>query len=392
MTTTQHNTTNYKEQNRHIVDEISITKDLAKNTTIGYITALNLYSQYHQLPMQELLNEADAEEEEGIRLKRRKIKQRLLNFRQHLIEQGRQPLTINTHVGKIRSTYRFYEIETPLIPNVKNMTHELIEDIPTKEHIKTVLDTTNNIGLQALILFMSSSGTSRNESLSITIQDFITATKDYHHETSIENTVKVLEKQDNIVPTFQLYRKKTRYPYITFCTPEATKKILTYLKHRINREYYKAGIRPDNNHTVNPEDKLFHFHPRVVNTSFERLNDKLGWGSKGNHRFFHTHALRKFFATELIKTDMDSMTIDFLSGRKISRTHEAYFKADPQRLKQKYMQFMPQLFISEKVNVRDVTTKELRELEHYRERERKRDEKIRAMERLLLEYTGMSEL
>ena len=392
MTTTQHNTTNYKEQNRHIVDEISMTKDLAKNTTMGYITALNLYSQYHQLPMQELLNEADIEEEEGIRLKRRKIKQRLLNFRQHLIEQGRQPLTINTHVGKIISTYRFYEIETPLIPNVKNMTHELIEDIPTKEHIKTVLETTNNIGLQALILFMSSSGTSRNEALSITIQDFITATKDYHHESSIENVITALEQQDNVVPMFQLYRKKTHYPYITFCTPEATKKILTYLKHRINREYYKAGIRPDNNHTVNPEDKLFHFHPRVVNTSFERLNDKLGWGSKGNHRFFHTHALRKFFATELIKTDMDSMTIDFLSGRKISRTHEAYFKADPQRLKQKYMQFMPQLFISEKVNVRDVTTKELRELEHYRERERKRDEKIRAMERLLLEYTGMSEL
>ena len=388
---TQHNT-NYKEMNKPLVDEISMTKDLAKNTTSGYTVALNLYSTYHHKSMKDLLDEADEEEEQGIRPKRRKIKQRLLSFRQHLLEQGRQPLTVNTHVGKVTATYRFYEIETPRIPNVKNTTHELIEDIPNKEHIRTALETTNNLGLQALILFMSSSGTSRNEALSITIQDFITATREYHHESSIENVVNTLEQQDNVVPMFQLYRKKTHYPYITFCTPEATRKILIYLKHRINREQYIVGIRPNRKIKTNPEDKLFHFKSRVVNTSFARLNDKLGWGKKGTHIFFHPHALRKFFATELIKTDMDSMTIDFLSGRKISRTHEAYFKADPQRLKQKYMHFMNNLMINEEIIHREINAKEIEELEHYRAKEKKIDEKIRNMERLLQEYTGMSEL
>ena len=386
----QHNTTYYKKINKPIIDEIAVTKDLAKNTITSYNTALNQYSTYHQMTMQELLDEADIEEEQGIRMKKRKIKQRILSFRQHLLEQQKQPLTINTNISKIQSTYRFYEIETPKIPNVKHTNHEFIEDIPNKKHIRTALESTNNIGLQAIILFMSSSGTSRNEALSITIQDFIEATKEYHNEVTIENVIKSLENRDDVVPTFNLYRKKTHYPYITFCTPEATKKIITYLKHRMNRNYWQAGIRPLTKITLNPEDPLFHFCSRVVNKNFERLNDKLGWGRKGTRRFFHPHALRKFFATELLKSDMDSITIDFLSGRKINKTHEAYFKADPRKLKQKYMNFMNNLMIFEEIHVRDVTSSELQELEYYREKEKVMDEKIRNLEKLMQEYVNFS--
>lgn len=379
-----HNTQYYQKENKLIVDEISQTKDLAKNTQKSYTTSLSQYSTYHQMTMQELLDEADKEEEQNIRMKRRNIKKRILSFRQYLINQKRQPLTINTHISKIQATYRFYEIETPIIPNVKNTQHELIEDIPTKKHLKTALETTNNIGLQALILFMSSSGTSRNEALSITVQDFMNATSEYHNEVTIPHMIQKLEKQDNIVPTFQLYRKKTHYPYITFCTPEATSKIILYLKYRYNQEYHKAGILKKT--PLTPESKLFHFNQRVVNKNFERLNDKLGWGTKGTRRFFHPHALRKFFATELLKSDMDSMTIDFLSGRTISKTHQAYFKADPQRLKQKYMQFMNNLMINEEITYRDITSPELQELEYYREKDKQRDEQIARLEQMIKNY------
>lgn len=374
----QYNTKNYKEINQPIIEEMKITKDLSHNTIRSYTNALNQYSTYHQQSIQQLLEEADNEEEQRIRLKHRKIKQKLLNFRQHLINQEKQPLSVNTIMNRIIATYHFYEIETPRLPSLKNTNHELIEDIPTKEHIRTALQTTNNIALQALILFMSSSGSAKNETLSITIQNFIDATREYHHEATIENVIQALEKRDDVVPTFQLYRKKTHYPYITFCTPEATKKIITYLRYRIQR-----------NKGLTPEDKLFHFQSEVINKHFIRLNDRLGWGWKGSSRFFHPHALRKFFATELLKSDMDSMTIDFLSGRKISSTHEAYFKADPQKLKQKYISFMNNLMINEEIVYRDVTTSELAELEVLREKEKARDEKIRRMEQMLNEYIGM---
>jgi len=388
---TTHNTQQYyKEKNQQIVDEITLTKNLAKNTTLLYIQTLSQYSTYHQQTMQQLLDEADNEEENGIRMKKRKIKNRLLTYKQHLTQQQKQPTTINTRLSVIQATYKFYEIETPHIPQVQNTTHEVIEDIPTKQHIRTALETTNNLGLQAIILFMSSSGTSRNEALSITIQDFIQATKQYHHETTIENVINTLQQQNNVIPTFQLYRQKTHYPYITFCSPEATQKILTYLQHRINHEFYKAGMVPTSVFTTNLDDKLFHFSHGALNKHFSRLNDKLGWGWKGTRRFFHPHALRKFFATELLKSDLDSMTIDFLSGRRISKTHEAYFKADPQKLKQKYMMFMNNLMINEEVVYNEITNKQLEELEHYRKKEKRRDKKIMELEQMLQRYIDLT--
>ena len=387
---TQHN--NYKEKNNHIIDEIAQTKNLAENTIKNHANTLNQYSVFHQMSMQELLDEADEEEEKQIRMKRRKIKNRILSFRQHLLKEGKTPLTINTLISIIQATYRFYEIETPRIPHIRNTTHETIDDIPSREHIRKALESTNNIGLQALILFMSSSGTSRNEALSITIQDFIDATREYHNEISIENVMDVLEQQEVVVPTFQLYRKKTHYPYITFCSPEATQKILMYLRHRTNKYSWQPGIKTISKISLAHEDKLFHFAIRTVNKNFERLNDKLGWGYKrNNRRFFHPHALRKFFATELLKSDMDAMTIDFLSGRRISSTHEAYFKADPARLKQKYMNFMNNLMIREEITYHDVTSNELQELEYYREKEKANDEKIRRLEEMINRYISLSE-
>ena len=53
---------------------------------------------------------------------------------------------------------------------------------------------------------------------------------------------------------------------------------------------------------------------------------------------------------------------------------------------------MNNLMINEEIIHREINAKEIEELEHYRAKEKKIDEKIRNMERLLQEYTGMSEL
>ena len=370
----------YQQKNKEIIDEIVQTKTLAKSTKNVYTHAVASYSASQNMTMQELLDEADEEEEQRIRMKKRKIKKRMINYKEYLIQEKKETQTINSYLSKIKSLYRFFEIEVPTIPPLIDTTHELIEDIPNKKHIRIVLETTNNLRVQALILFMSSSGTSVNETSSLTIQNFIDATKDYHNESSIINVIHSLEVQEAVVPTFQLYRQKTHYPYITFCTPEATQKILQMLKNRI----YK---NPD----LSKDEPLFFKQTIHVNKHFIRLNDKLGWGRKRNHAFFHPHGLRKFFATELLKSDMDSMTIDFLSGRAISKTHQAYFKADPQKLKNKYMQFMDNLMINEKLVYKDVTSKELKELEYYREKDKARDKKLQELEKLLMQYVNLQD-
>jgi hypothetical protein len=70
-------------------DEIFLSlcseKNLSKNSFKKYRNCLKNYTNYHQLTLEELVNEAEIEEENGVRLARRKIRTRLLNFRTHLI-------------------------------------------------------------------------------------------------------------------------------------------------------------------------------------------------------------------------------------------------------------------------------------------------------------------
>ena len=131
-----------------------------------------------------------------------------------------------------------------------------------------------------------------------------------------------------------MYRQKTNYPYISFCSNEATKAIITYLNYRLKKN-------PD----LCEDENLFDVKTITVQAHFRRINDKLNLGQTGQYRFFHAHALRKYFATQLLKADLDSMTIDFLSGRSINKTREAYFKADPEKLKNKYREVVNSLII-----------------------------------------------
>lgn len=360
-------------EDEKILTEIKNTKDLSPNTMRNYKVILKLYPQFHQTSMTKLLEEADDEEEQRIRMKKRKIKQRILDFREHLQKQEKATGTINTRIATIKSIYRFYEIELPSIPDLKSRQKaETINDIPTKKQIKEAIQSTNNQRIKAIILFMSSSGCARNETLNITIQDFIDATREYHNEITIENVVNSLYNQDNIIPTFHMHRQKTNYPYITFCSNEAVHQIILYLRQRINKEK-----------TIPPESKLFNIASHTLTDHFERINEKLGWGQTGKRVFFHSHALRKFFATELLKADLDPLTIDFLSGRSIDKTREAYFKADPKKLKYKYMHFMQHITILEKTRFNDITSNEKQELEELRKERKKQEARLTKIEKYL---------
>ncbi len=50
-----------------------------------YRNCLKNYTNFHQLKLEKLVDEAEIEEEEGIRLAKRKVRTRLINFRTHLI-------------------------------------------------------------------------------------------------------------------------------------------------------------------------------------------------------------------------------------------------------------------------------------------------------------------
>lgn len=183
--------------------ELQQLRNLSDSTLSRYKIDLKHYTKYTGMTLEELLEEADDEEEQRIRMRKRKIKTHMLGLQQQLLAYNFEPSTIKTIFSRIKAFYRTYDIEIPQIRTVGKESTETLEDIPTLEHIR-VASSTNNLKHKALILFMASSGTGSKETLSLTVQDFIDASSDYHHETSIQNVLDVLSNKKNIIPTFHL--------------------------------------------------------------------------------------------------------------------------------------------------------------------------------------------
>ena len=118
--------------------------DLHKNTQRNYRQAVTLYEKYHGLKMDELLEEALYEQSERVAEHELKIYDRILDFRTHLIEEGRLISGVSNYITKIKTLYKKNRVKVPYIPPV-NQIHAnrsdviRFEDYLTKEEIKLLL-------------------------------------------------------------------------------------------------------------------------------------------------------------------------------------------------------------------------------------------------------------
>jgi site-specific recombinase XerD len=360
-------TIKYTMKHEDIFQEFIIDRNLSKSSIKSYKSALDDYKNFNNMTLQELIDEADKEEEEKLRNKRKKLTKRLKNYRAYKIENKTSVNTIKSYFIKIKTFYRHFEIEIPYIPPVQLKTDNIVmyDDIPKTEHIKEALESTKNLKHKAIILFMSSSGTARNETTHLTINDFINATKDYNDSNNINEIIPILEKQKDVVPLFKLIRIKTNYPYYTCCSPEATQMIIKYLKTRTN---------------LKNTDKLFDIHKETLGRFFQRINDNLGWGKVNNNVFFHSHALRKFNATVIEDRDFANT----IQGRKADSISEAYFKNNPKRIKERYLEYLPKLTINKTIinRIDDEGHKKIKKLEKEKE---DLESRVEVMEKILLD-------
>ena len=174
---------------------------------------------------------------------------------------------------------------------------------------------------------MSSSGTAKAETLSLTVMQFVEGTATYHNGGSLEHVLETLSHKRNVIPTFYLKRIKTDKYYYTFCSPEATKFIVKYLQTRKDLKL---------------EDKLFDFTAAKLLNKFQEINDSMGWGFKGKYRFFRAHTLRKFHASNI---GLATEYIDELQGRSKNYVHETYIKTNPNKLKNIYKSAMSNVMV-----------------------------------------------
>ena len=357
-------------EDKAILEEICLTRNLSKNTARNYKQSIKGYTESQGLTLKKLLEEAEAEEEKAIRLKNRTLKKRIITFQNYLLnEKGLSKNTIRKQVTAIKTIYRHYEIEIPNIPkfNEKHMKdYEPIyyDDLPSKELIQQALKLCKP-NMRAVTLFIVSSGCSREETLGLSIQDFITATEEYHNSTNIHDVLEELKHQDNIVPIFKLKRKKTSKHYYTFCSPEAVDAIIYYLESRTD--------------LLTPEKKLFKFNKSYFQKKFIEINEMLGGHKKGAYGIFRSHMLRKFHASNLARGEngLTVEEIDSLQGRSKNKVHNSYFLDDPQELRKKYIANIDKVLINYDSKEISFESPEVHELRMEAERLKEENKRIK---------------
>ena len=319
------------EDDHDILFRFSSERGLNDNTVWGYNTALGLYVNYTGMHLQELLDEADTEEEKGVRWKKSKLKQKLLGFRAYLIDEYAYG-TVKVHFGRVKTFYNHFEIDMGYIPKINTKSVRKTEpirfdDLLTKEELKLICNDASPL-TTAIILFMVSSGCARKEMMNVTIQDFIDATSDYHNGGTINEVIVSLLSKDDVVPTFKIKRQKTNKYYYTFCSPEAVREICNYLI---------IAARPLKDYSTEP---LFKTNHDYLQKDFTGLNKKFKLGKVSGRNRLRSHMFRKYNASHLYDDGMSIDDIDSIQGRAKDDTHNAYFKDNPLKLKEKYVKHL----------------------------------------------------
>lgn len=362
-----------KKTDEKILEEMHTTKNHSHNTRNVYRTAVNTYTTYHKMTLTELLEEAETEEENGTRWKHRTLKKRLTSYRTYLIEHYK-PNTVKSQINPIINIYKYHEIEIHPLPQItqKSYTHNTplirYEDLPDKEIIRKALEISTPV-MKAIILFMTSSGCARTETLNLTINDYIEATQQYHTGGDIHQIINTLNEIPDVIPTWKIHRQKTGKNYTTFSSPESTTMINNYLETRTH---------------LKPEAPLFQINKNYFIMKFVETNNTLGLGKiDGGLNRFRSHMLRKFHASALYNDGMNLENVNDLQGKSKNQTDASYFYVNTDDLKTEYMKHLPALQISVDVKKVTVKSKEFLELENRnRELENKVDSILGVIDQL----------
>lgn len=359
---------------KQIVYAFCKERHLKQQSIKSYMTAVSLYTAFQQIPFHQLIKEAELEEQEQVIWKHSKLRNRILDYRNHLLDKGHLANTVRSYTGRVLTLYQEgFDIEIGKLPrfnqkNVNKPSPISFNDLPDKQLIKEILRMVSPL-MKAIILFQTSSGCAKRETLSITIQDFIDATKDYHNSNDINRVIEVLHTKDDVIPIWKLKRQKTNKYYTTFSSPESTNGIIHYL---LSEE-----------RVLHPEDRLFNISDTHFNNIFRKINDQLGLGKAGSYNRFRSHMLRKFHASQLYNDGLSMDEIDELQGRGKDQTRTSYFLEDPLRLREKYIDHLNAVTINLDVNNLDMKSPEFVKLET---ESQEKDEKIKEYETLFDEW------
>jgi len=362
-----------------------LRQGLEKSTFKTYLQCLKKYCEVTGMTPVELITEAEAEEESGIRMRNRRINLHLLKFRKALEDENKAPSTINLYYYAIRSFYDAMDIELPRIrrPSGDICLEQNYGRLITKKELRALVSMAPPRE-KALIYLMALSGMAQAEARKLTIRKFLDAAGDAigRELKTVEDLFEAEEELREEIITLDIVRKKVNYRYMTFIPPEATREIINYLKERMYgrnekirvRDYERALFVKRNGEDIDRD---------IIVTNFRRIGLEAGFKKRdGAYSFWRAHALRKYFISTIINKIGDKILADFLAGHKISDVDRAYWYMDPEDLKRRYMKALPYLSI-DGVEVRTIEDRDYRRLREVERIYNQMKDEIRKTEKLI---------
>ena len=341
--------------NEQILNEVHNANNHSEATRKAYKLAVDKYCSYFEMNLHDLIVEAETEENNGVRWKLRSLKRRLIEFRHYLLENFSFN-TYKTSFNAILNIYKYYEIEIYELPkinhkSVKKSKPVTFTDLPDKVIIKEAINMSTPL-IRAVILFMCSSGCARQETVNLTIGDYIDSLRDYSDKTDIFEIIDDIKGREDIVPTWNIWRQKTNKYYTTYSSPESVIAINSYLLSR------KDNFTEDS--------RLFKLHKDYLMQRFIEINNELNLGTVGDNNYnrFRSHMLRKFHASALYNDGMSLDNVNDLQGKSKSKTDQAYFMINPDDLKNEYIKHLPAVTINKEVEKLSIKSPEFIQMEN----------------------------
>lgn len=339
-----------------------------KTTRTIYIDSLRAYTEFLNKTPEQIIIESEEDIKSGRLMRERNIFNDLREFREFLESSSVAPMTVKGRLTSVRSFYTFYNIQLPVLPRSSTKARPLMKhrEIPTKDDLREILSVADVLE-KAIVLTGTSSGLAINEISNLKVQEFLDG---YHKETEIT--------------TLHLIREKVGYEFYTFLTSEATRAVCDYLKYRGrttegNRksrqeqllkqkvEYDKKGKATgylficrsipseymELKKTKPKEaEELRKLQPINIQKMYRELNEKASKSSpSGEWNLVRSHGVRKFTYSTLLANGASIFYTDFICGHQIDNVKEAYYRADPNKLKEEYGKYAPYLIIEKQLAV-----------------------------------------
>lgn len=372
---------------------IRFINGLSANTQKNYEHSIHKYEKYHNMPIDELIEEALKEQTEGVPHHLLKIIDRIEDFQNYLISQGLVYGTIQKHLTVVKRVYTVNRVNLPFIQPVNPKTtrrREYIEykDILTTDEIKKAIPYMR-LPFQARALAIAQGGLSNEECEHLSYRSFIDETYKYHQCDDDLEALKWLSDENHpIIWVTKMIRWKTKKPYYVLLHPEAINRIA-------EARLYQLGLP-----SYTPSDKLLDTSKRGFMEACYVTNRKCGFGLVAEESKFRSHNLRRFHATRIRggvlsyeERSISNSQIDELQGRGKTSVQDTYIKTNPLEQKIIYAKVMNNLSLYNEydyrivdgdvlVSVKDQMDENLKLREEVKELTEKLEKKNKASEKV----------